>query len=132
MIVVLSPARRHVLGALGLLFVVALAGCGAPSAQDLALDKDTARNSLMAFLDCWKAGGEPDALKALSPAIIGRDTDWDAGNKLVRYTLGAVTDDGTNLHVTTELMVASRSGQAAKTVNYIVGTSPVITVFRNE
>jgi hypothetical protein len=127
-----SPPRRHVLGALGLLFFVALAGCGPPSAQDLALDKDTARNSLTAFLDCWKSGGEPDALKALSPAIIGRDTDWDNGRKLVSYTLGPETDDGTNLHITAELVVAGRSGQAKKAVDYIVGTSPVITVFRNE
>jgi hypothetical protein len=125
-------AHQHWLGALGLMFLVALAGCGAPSAQDLALDKDTARQSLTAFLDCWKNGGEPEALKSLSPAIIGRDTDWDNGKKLVKYTLGAESDDGTNAHITAELVVAMGNNQSTTSVEYIVGTSPVITVFRNE
>lgn len=107
------------------------AGCG-HSARNLKLDKESARQSLSAFLDCWKSGGEPDALKSRSPAIIGRDTDWDNGNKLVSYTLGTETDDGTNMHITAQLVVATRSGQAPKTVDYIVGTSPVITVFRDE
>jgi hypothetical protein len=128
----LSLAHRLWLGALGLTFVIGLAGCGAPSAQDLALDKDTARNSLTAFLDCWKNGGEPDSLKSLSPAIVGRDTDWDNGKKLVKYTLGAETDDGTNSHITAELVVAMGNKQSTTSVEYIVGTSPVITVFRNE
>lgn len=128
----MSRAHRHCLGALGLIFIVAIAGCGAPSAQDLALDKDVARNSLAAFLDCWKNGGEPDSLKSLSPAIVGRDTDWDNGKKLVKYTLGAETDDGTNAHITAELVVAKGNNQSTSSVEYIVGTSPVITVFRNE
>jgi hypothetical protein len=107
------------------------AGCG-HNARSLKLDKETARQSLSAFLDCWKSGGEPGALQSRSPAIIGRDTDWDNGKKLVQFTLGAETDDGTNMHITTELVLASGGRQATKAVEYIVGTSPAITVFRNE
>jgi hypothetical protein len=107
------------------------AGCG-HNARSLKLDKEAARQSLSAFLDCWKSGGEADSLKTRSPAIIGRDTDWDNGKKLVRYNLGAETDDGTNMHITTELVLAGGGRQATKAVEYIVGTSPVISVFRNE
>lgn len=111
--------------------LVTTAGCG-HNARNLKLDKDVARESLAAFLDCWKAGGEPDSLKSRSPAIIGRDSDWDSGRKLVSFTLGPEIDDGTNLHVTTELIVTDGSRQVARSVDYIVGTSPVITVFRDE
>lgn len=111
--------------------LVATAGCG-HNARNLKLDKDVARESLSAFLDCWRAGGEPDSLKSRSPAIIGRDSDWDSGKKLVSFTLGAETDDGTNLHVTTELVLTDGSRQGAKAVDYIVGTSPSITIFRDE
>jgi len=107
------------------------AGCG-HNARSLNLDKETARQSLSKFLDCWKAGGEPNALQADSPAIVGHDTDWDSGKKLVSFTLGAETDDGTNMHITTELVLSDGRGQATKAVDYIVGTSPVITIFRDE
>jgi hypothetical protein len=107
------------------------AGCG-HNARNLKLDKDVGRQSLSAFLDCWKAGGDPDSLKSASPAIVGRDSDWDAGKKLVRFTLGAETDDGTNMHITTELVLSDGRGQVTRPVDYIVGTSPVITIFRDE
>jgi hypothetical protein len=107
------------------------AGCG-HNARNLNLDKDVARQSLSAFLDCWKAGGDPDSLKSASPAIIGRDSDWEGGKKLVSFTLGADTDDGTNMHITTELVLSDGRGQVTRPVDYIVGTSPVITIFRDE
>jgi hypothetical protein len=106
-------------------------GCGV-NARNLKLDKDAARQSLSAFLDCWKSGGEPGALQARDPPIIGHDTDWDAGQKLVRYTIGAETDDGTNMHITTELVLSGGRGETTKSVDYVVGTSPAITIFRDE
>jgi hypothetical protein len=111
--------------------LVIAAGCG-HNARSLNLDKDVARQSLSKFLDCWKAGGEPNALQSDSPAIVGHDTDWDSGKKLVSFKLSAETDDGTNMHITTELVLSDGRGQAAKAVDYIVGTSPVITIFRDE
>lgn len=110
----------------------ASAGCQR-TARDLALDQAVARNSLTAFLDCWQRGEPTTALQSSTPAIIGRDPAWDAGRRLIRYTIGSETDDGTNLHVTTQLVFGSQRGEdPAEPVTYIVGTSPVITIFRNE
>lgn len=115
-----------------LLCLSASSGCG-HNARDLKLDKEAARQSLTAFLDCWKEGQSPETLQSRQPAITGRDFDWEAGRKLVRYALGEEANDGTNLRITAELVLATARGEAPKkTVDYIVGTSPVITVFRGD
>ena len=112
-----------------LLCLLALAGCGR-TARDLALDKEAARQSLTAFLDCWKEGKTVDTLQAREPPITGRDTDWDNGLKLTDYKIVSELEDGTNAMIATELTLTGQS--APRKVTYVVGTSPVITIFRDE
>jgi hypothetical protein len=84
------------------------------------------------FLDAWKQGARPAALKAGSPSIIAGDYAWEAGAKLLSYEIAPTeTNDGTNLHATVKLVLdGPQSGDAQGDVVYIVGTSPVITIFR--
>lgn len=116
------------------LFGFVLPGCDR-GARSLTLDKDLARQSLHKFLQCWADGGAPKSLSVQKPSIIGRDPAWDQGQKLTAYSFVQETTDGTNLHITAELHFPGKGeDQEAKSrhVRYVVGTSPVITVFRAE
>ena len=122
----------HVLATCVLAVTLLSLGC-TNEGNNLPLDKSLAQASLTKFLDAWSQGRKPDVLESASPRIVGRDPDWDAGKRLVRYSLGPTADDGSNLHVKTEIVVAQGQGPESElTVEYIVGTSPVVTVFRAE
>lgn len=109
-----------------------LAGCD-QGARSLSLDKDQARESLNKFLQCWMDGGEAKSLSTQKPSIIGRDPAWDQGTKLLSYSLVQESSDGTNLHVTAELHFQGTGEETqSRHIRYVVGTSPVITVFRAE
>ena len=61
-----------------------------------------------------------------------QDMDWLAGAKLISYQ---VKDDGKeygpNLNIPVELTLRTPQGkESKKSVNYVVGTSPIVTVFR--
>lgn len=114
-----------------LLVIVGAVGCE-QGARRLSLDKPLARESFVTFLDAWKQGERPSALKERSPQIIVGDADWNAGRRLVDYrVLETETDDGTNLHTTAELVLEDAKGrEQTQQVTYVVGTSPVITIFR--
>jgi hypothetical protein len=108
-------------------------GCGRTGGRHFSLDQELARQSFTAFLDAWKQGQRLEDLKTRSPAIIAGDEDWSAGKKLVGYTVSPQEfNDGTNLHLTAELQLGSgKKSKAGKTaVSYVVGTSPVVTIFR--
>jgi hypothetical protein len=117
-----------------LLVPLAVSGCNSGGAADLAVEPDLARESLIAFLDAWQAGRSPADLKSRSPSIIAGDHAFAAGTKLVTYTLvGDDTDDGANLHTSVDLVLQDdKSGEVKERIAYIVGTEPVITVFRAE
>lgn len=105
-----------------------LVGCGPKPAK---LDKDVAKTSLNTFLEAWKSGETPQALKAKSPSIIAKDADFDAGRKLVEYKIvDSEKSDGSNLTALVELTVGEGDNTKKRQVNYVIGTSPVITVFQ--
>lgn len=106
----------------------ALAGC-ARDARSLTLDENLARESVIEFLENWKNGGKAEELK---PRITGFDAAWDSGRKLISYELlPDAKNDGANLHVTIAAVFEGKDGKEAKSeIQYIVGTQPVITIFR--
>jgi hypothetical protein len=107
-----------------------VAGCGAYN-KPMPLDKQVAKDSFKAFLDAWKAGEQQTALKDKTPSIVGGDPDWGAGAKLIDYkVVEQEKDDGSNLHPTAELVLQTAEGRQTSKITYVVGTSPVITVFR--
>jgi hypothetical protein len=64
-----------------------------------------------------------------------QDFEWESGAKLLDYeVLGDGQSRDANLSVKVKLMLASDQAKAKKvekTVSYLVGTSPSITVFRD-
>jgi len=107
--------------------VAIVSGCG-HSARNISLDAEKAKQSCVTFMEAWKAGKQVADLK---PGIIGRDEAWEGGFKLVSFELLPETSDGTNLHIPVKLTMQNPKGkESVSTVTYVVGTSPVITVFR--
>jgi hypothetical protein len=117
-------------------FIVALAaalaaGCSG-SGGARPVDAPRAREALRTALDGWKRGDAPSSFATASPAMTVQDMDWQAGAKLIDYQ---VADDGkdygVNLHVPVTLTLRTSQGKdVKKSVHYIVGTSPIVTVFR--
>ena len=115
-------------GTVCLLFLVALCGC-TQAPKELPLDPALARNSLQKAMEAWVEGKAPEDLK---PIIVG-DPDWKNGKKLTSFEIltKEETSDGSNLHI----QVVRKFGESGEAegaespVTYIVGTSPVITIF---
>ena len=115
-------------GTFYILLLVGLCGCGAKP-TDHALNPDVARSSVEKAMQAWVEGKTPEDLK---PIIVG-DPAWNQGKKLVSFEIltKEETSDGSNLHI----QVARKFGDDGKgapaeaKVTYIVGTSPVVTIF---
>ena len=130
-----SVSRRRALAALAALATLPAAGCWS-SSQAHAVDPPRARESLKTALDQWKSGQDPRSLESSSTPMTIQDFDWAGGARLVDYQ---IIDDGqaydANLRVRVKLVLdapAKKAGKAAeKTVWYLVGTSPSVTVFRD-
>ena len=107
-----------------------MAGCSR-SARSLSLNQPKAREACTEFLKAWQNGKK---VGDLAPKIIGRDSDWDAGKKLDAFELlPEEHSDGTNLHLKVRRIVKDGQGRSInQEVAYVVGTSPVITVFRSD
>lgn len=107
------------------------AGC-AGSRHAEPVDPSQAREALKAALDGWKKGNAPAALQSATPPITVQDLDWQAGARLVDYQVdGAERPVEANLYVPVKLTLRTARGkEVKKQVNYIVATSPIITVFR--
>lgn len=121
-----TPARlaRAVAAALAV-----AAGC-TPTPDPV--DAPRARRALVAALDGWRRGDAPAALRAATPALTVQDLDWSGGARLLDYRVGGDgRETGPNLHIPARLTLRTPQGkEVRKDVTYIVGTSPILTVFR--
>jgi hypothetical protein len=106
-------------------------GCTGASVAE-PVEPAKARDALRATLDAWKSGSQADDLKSHPMAIVARDMDWQAGWKLLDYELqgeGKAVDANLLCRVTLEL-ADPQGARKKEDVQYVVGTSPVVTVFR--
>ena len=130
-----SARRRRLCRSLLPLLVCVLAagGCGSDVYQSAPVNADTAREVLTGTLESWKEGNAIDAMQKETPPIIVQDLDWSAAAKLIDYEfVDDGEESGANLKVRVKLTLADGSGgQSEKTVTYVVGTSPKLTVFRD-
>ncbi|HEV3023516.1 MAG TPA: hypothetical protein VGX76_13675 [Pirellulales bacterium] len=108
---------------------VAVVGCGRPSAP---IDAPMARQALATALESWQAGDLPAKIRESLPAITMVDPEWEIGQKLERFEIvGPEVDTGRNLICPVKLVFkVERGTETASQVKYVVGTSPVITIFR--
>jgi hypothetical protein len=126
--------RRGVMAAFVTLAVAGplLSGCTEGQGRAAPVDPSLARDALNTALESWKKGEAIDALKSGSPPIVAQDFDWMAGHRLIRYEVtGDGKDDDANLRIPVILTLRTAQGkEVKKSVSYVVGTSPALTVFR--
>lgn len=115
---------------LALLALAALlaAGC-TETVAPTPLDNTKALAALKTTLDAWRKGESTDSLK---PSIIAQDMEWQGGAKLVDYAIeGEGQKVDSNLRARVKLTLKGKDGKdATKTAQYLVTTSPAVTVFR--
>jgi hypothetical protein len=118
-----------ILACLGVMVILTISGCSASSAH--AVDTPRARDALVTALDHWKQGENPRSV----PAMTVQDFEWEGGAKLLDYQfLGEGQARGANLSIKVKLTLAPTAAQGKnleKSVYYLVGTSPSVTVFRD-
>ena len=111
-------------GVVGLGLAMMSVGCSSGDAPSYALDKELARSSVEKAMQAWVDGKTP---KDLQPEIIVGDPAWEQGKKLISFEIKAneETTDGSNLHI----RVNQKVGSSETETTYIVGTTPVVTIF---
>ncbi|MHC5542812.1 hypothetical protein ACYOEI_31695 [Singulisphaera rosea] len=117
---------------IGIMTLGCLAGCSSSSGGAKPVDAVGARQALQTAMESWKKGDPIGLLKEQNPKIVVQDLDWEGGAKLLEYkVLDEGRDEALNLSIPVELKLQTKAGKdAKKKVKYMVGTSPVITVFR--
>lgn len=107
-----------------------LAGCE-QNARSLTVNETSAREACTTFLTAWKEGKKAEDL---APKIIGKDSDWENGRILESFEiLPGERSDGANLYMKVRRKVKTAKGAVLdQEVGYVVGTSPVVTVFRSD
>jgi hypothetical protein len=114
----------------GILTCGCLAGCSDRGVK--TVDAGGARQALRTALETWKKGEPIGSLKEHRPSIVAQDLDWEAGATLVGFNvLDDGKDESMSLRIPVELTIQDKAGkEVKKKVKYMIGTSPVITVFR--
>jgi len=107
-------------------------GCSGSGTSD-PVRPDLAKDTLVSVLNSWKEGNTIESLQSASPAITVQDVDWSAGAKLAGHELlGNGEAVGANLSIEVKLELTNAEGKSeTKQVWYLVGTDPVLTVFRD-
>jgi hypothetical protein len=114
-----------------ILLSVLLVGCGEQRAG--AVDVALAKSTLVDVMDHWKNGGTIDELRKRQPEIVVQEALWSDGRTLLDYALiGEGRPEDANWFCEVELTLSPQEGQKPqkKTLTYVVGTDPVLTVFR--
>ena len=129
---VIPRSRLPVSAAMCLMLLLStLVGCAQRRAPDV--DPDLARATLTEVLETWKRGGTISELRQRTPEIVVQEALWSQGRQLEHYELlGEGREEDANLFCEVELTLVDAAGDPPqkKTVTYVVGTAPVLTVFR--
>lgn len=108
-----------------------LSGCGGPRNKPVRIE--LARATLKQVLELWKNGGNMEDLRKQSPEIVVQEAHWTSGAKLQEFQLigdGRAADASWFCEVQLTLTKADGGEATKKNVTYVVGTDPVLTVFR--
>ncbi len=112
--------------------IAGLSGCQS-SVEANRVDPTLARTTLETVLESWRRGESIDSWQTKDSHIVVQDLDWKAGVKLASFEIldqGEALD--ANLFCRVKLSLEDpRSQRYARDVTYVVGTSPVCTVFRS-
>ena len=110
-----------------------LTGCESGTYQSAPVDGPVARDTLERVLETWKEGGTIESLREESPPVVVQDFDWLNGMELLNYeVIGKGKEANANLIARVKLSLKDAEGaHFGKTVTYLVGTAPALTVFRD-
>ncbi len=109
----------------------AVTGCSSRTLRPV--DSELAKATLVETLDTWKRGGTIQELRERVPEIVAQDLSWSQGALLIDYRLlddGREEDANLFCQVELALKMAGRDKPEIKNVTYVIGTAPVLTVFR--
>ena len=125
-----AQQSRRTLPTACLLALSLLAGCGH---RNVPVNVDVAEDALKTVLEKWQAGEKPEDLQDETPQIVVQDLDWSGGAKLTSFEiLSDAQPMDANLYAKVKLKLRGKGDEdVEKTVTYCVGTSPVLTVFRD-
>lgn len=106
-------------------------GCGVD--PSVPVSPDVARSTIRQVLEEWKSGSTIAAQRTANPPVVVQDMDWANGLTLNEYEfVGDGFPEGANLIAKVKLSLSNEKGTIVdKTVFYVIGTSPVLTVFRD-
>jgi len=111
---------------------LALSGCGSGPGSPHPVEPTVARHTLTTVLEGWKTEPSLERWREQHTDIVVQDMDWLTGHQLTSFEVlneGRAVD--ANLHCDVRLtLVDSNQQSTKKTVTYLVGTSPKLTVFR--
>ncbi len=111
---------------------VLLLGCNDYSPDEHRVEPGSAKKILEEVLTSWKSGGSIEDWPTHQPSVIVQDMDWKNGALLQDFEIigdGEAVDANLHCQVKLKLQLPNKS-KSEKTVTYLVGTSPVVTVFR--
>ncbi|MCA9059893.1 MAG: hypothetical protein KDA85_15405 [Planctomycetaceae bacterium] len=114
------------------LVIIASISCGCSEPRAAPVDVSIARETLIEVLEHWKNGETPESLRSRSPEIVVQESLWSDGRQLRDFQLngeGRVED--ANWFCEVELTLESSNGRdpETRTITFVVGTDPVLTVF---
>lgn len=107
-------------------------GCSGYSAAEHRVDPASAHITLEKVLTRWQQGEMPNDCLALMPPVVVQDMEWKSGLKLQAFEIlgpGEARDANYYCRVRLSFQPTERV-ERTKTVTFLVGTSPVLTVFR--
>jgi hypothetical protein len=115
-----------------LICTMMMCGCGGEP-RAAPVDLAVARVTLEDVMEHWKSGGKIDDLRNRKPEVVVQEALWSDGRKLLDYSLvGDGRPEDANWFCEVELTLESDGGKepVKKKLTYVVGTDPVLTVFR--
>ena len=113
-------------------FLLLLAGLIGCSGRVSPVNVSKAMDALELSLESWKEGKRPDDLNAGSSPIVVHELEWSRGTNLLDYEIVSEEQNADqSLIAWVKLKSRSGNGQVTETTaQYIVNTSPVVTVLR--
>ena len=108
-------------------------GCDGGAYQSAPVNASKARETLTTALESWKSGEPAELMQDQTPSIVVQDFDWLGGAKLLSFEILDETKEvNANLVAKVKLNLQDKRGaKSEKTVTYLVGTAPTLTVFRD-
>jgi hypothetical protein len=110
-----------------------VSGCGSRHPTAAPVDEASARATLQSVLESWQRGESAESWRSHEPEVVVQDFQWSSGAKLKEFEiLGPGEARDANLYCRVRLILdGSSQGKEQRTVTYVVGTDPALTVFRD-